>query len=366
MAEPIKESGRDTTRDESKKKRVDRNRQPRIALVSNCDLNRYILKGVLSDAGYELITSLDSQRLSAHFDSNQPLSSSLSFNAARTYSEIGVDAGLDAWLVDMGGDASQEVLDLLVEKSELPLLVNDEVPPTQALETHALWRRRLLEKLEVVAVRRCTATDVVISSNTSGNDAGDSDTKQSVKNVWVLAASLGGPEAVACFLNALPPGLPLAMVYGQHIETNFDGLLASAIGNQQDYPLQLIRDEQTLTVGQVAVVPVDSQLRFLTHGRVVETRNPWPGCYQPALDQVIAELARVYRQNLGVIIFSGMCSDGEIGCRVAKACGSTVWVQEPVSCMSPDMPNAAISTGCVSHQGTPEQLAASLAARLAF
>ncbi len=375
MAEPIKDRGRDIERDDGKRESVDkegtnRDRQPRIALVSDCDLNRYILKGILSDAGYELVASLDSAKLLACFDS------SLS-NRTGTDSELKNDAGLDAWLVDIGDDANQQVLDLLVEKSELPLLVNDEVPPTQALEAHALWQRRLLEKLEVVAIRHCAETGAAAithdtsdshtsTSHTGNSHTGNSSAKPGAENVWVLAASLGGPEAVSCFLNALPPGLPLAMVYGQHIEKNFDGLLAAAIGNQQNYPLQLIRDEQTLTVGQVAVVPVDNQLRFLARGRVVETRNSWSGCYQPALDQVIAELARVYRQNLGVIIFSGMCNDGEIGCRVAKACGSTVWVQEPVSCMSPDMPNAAISTGCVSHQGTPEQLAASLAARLAF
>jgi chemosensory pili system protein ChpB (putative protein-glutamate methylesterase) len=59
-----------------------------------------------------------------------------------------------------------------------------------------------------------------------------------------------------------------------------------------------------------------------------------------------------------------MCNDGEIGCRVAKACGGTVWAQTPDSCISPDMPNAAISTGCVSKQGTPEQLAQALAEHL--
>ncbi len=130
MAEPIKDRGRDIERDDGKRESVDkegtnRDRQPRIALVSDCDLNRYILKGILSDAGYELVAYMDSAKLLACFDS------SLS-NRTGTDSELKNDAGLDAWLVDIGDDANQQVLDLLVEKSELPLLVNDEVPPTQA------------------------------------------------------------------------------------------------------------------------------------------------------------------------------------------------------------------------------------------
>ena len=232
--------------------------------------------------------------------------------------------------------------------------MNDEVPPVQDVKAHELWQRRLLEKLEVVAISKCHLE--------SANKITEAVTHhQSAKKVWVLVASLGGPEAVRRFFAQLPPQLPIAMVYGQHIEKNFDSGLVDAIGAKHSYPMRLVKGEEILRAGEVAVVPVDYQLRFLSRGRVVATRKPWSGSYQPALDQVIAELARVYRQDLGVIVFSGMCNDGEIGCRVAKACGGTVWAQTPESSLSPDMPNAAIGTGCVSYQGSPEQLAKGLA-----
>ncbi len=178
----------------------------------------------------------------------------------------------------------------------------------------------------------------------------------------MLAASFGGPEAVKTFLDTLP-ALPLALVYGQHIEARFDSVLTAAVSSNPAYPIRLLRGRGQLRTGEVAVVPVDRALRFLPRGEVVETRRRWKGQYQPSLDQVIAELARLYRDRLGVIVFSGMCNDGEVGCRVAAACNSTVWVQTPDSCMSPDMPNAALSTGCVSYQGTPVELAQALAQR---
>ncbi|MEE8058794.1 MAG: chemotaxis protein CheB [Pseudomonadales bacterium] len=325
-------------------------REPRIGLVTDSDLNRHILQSVLAEGGYKLAVSLDTTKLPAYFKSRDGDSKS-------TNSE------LDAWLVDMDGNDIQHALDLLIEKSELPLLVNDEIPLPQNVADHEVWQRRLLEKLEVVAIRHCTESDepkAKVGADRIADSEMDGNGQQWAEKVWVLVASLGGPEAVKRFLCALPVGLPLAMVYGQHIETNYDGLLASAVGSQQDYPMRLVKRQQILTAGEIAVVPVDHQLRFLSRGRVVETRKPWAGAYQPALDQVIAELAWVYRHNLGVIVFSGLCNDGEIGCRVAKACGSTIWVQTPESCLSPDMPNAAISTGCVTHQGTPEELAQSL------
>ena len=311
--------------------------EPRIGLVTDCDINRHILQTVLADGGYGLAVSLDSSNLADYLVSCADLKA--------------INTELDAWLVDVQGNDIQQALDLLVETSDLPLLVNDELPSEQDIEAHETWRRRLLAKLEVVAIR------IDKSAAAEKNDLSE----PAAERVWVLAASLGGPEAVKNFLAALPPDLPLAMVYGQHIESNFDGLLATAMGSQLGYSMRLVGSEHRLVTGEIAVVPVDHQLRFLAGGRVVGIRKPWPGVYQPVLDQVIAELARVYRQNLGVIIFSGTCNDGEIGCRVVKACGGTVWAQSPESCLSPDMPNAAISTGCVSYQGTPERLAESLA-----
>jgi chemosensory pili system protein ChpB (putative protein-glutamate methylesterase) len=301
------------------------------------------LKAVLNRGGYQLIISMDSKALARYFEGNE---------SAPKILEI------DAWLVDLDDGDIQVSLDLLIEHSELPLLVNDEVPPIHDITEHELWQRRLLEKLEVVAISQCGIDD--------DNKITEAVMYSSAANkVWVLVASLGGPEAIKRFFSQLPPQLPIAMVYGQHIEKNFDSGLVAAMSANHSYPMSLVRGEKILRPGEVAVVPVDYQLRFLPHGRVVATRSSWSGSYQPTFDQVIADLARVYRENLGVIVFSGMCNDGEIGCRVAKACGAHVWAQTPDSCLSPDMPNAAIATGCVSYQGSPEQLAMRLAKSMA-
>lgn len=304
---------------------------PRIALVTACDLNRHRLQSLLSEGGYHLAKSLDFTTLSDFLIDNDAVV-------------------FDAWLVDIDENNIQHAFEQLLEHSDLPLLVNDEIPVSTDIVATELWRRRLLEKLEVVALRTENTIPETIQLQSYNPP----------QQVWMLAASLGGPEAVKQFLSALPAGLPLGMVYGQHIETNFDRVLATAMSTKQFYPLQLVSGDQVLQEGCVAVVPANHQLKFLPRGRVIETRKAWRGRYQPALDQVISDLARIYREKLGVIIFSGTCNDGEIGCRVAKACGATVWAQEPSSCLSSAMPNAAISTGCVSYQGTPEQLAAEL------
>lgn len=314
---------------------VEHDIKPRIGLVAESDLDRHLLAGLLDEAGYDLTLSLNTTRLASRLAETDA---------------VPLDEQIDAWLLDLGEQHIQQALDLLAEHSNLPLLVNDEIPSPQDTDAHQYWKRRLIEKLELIAVP---------GGDRSGRSSDELPAE--LERIWVLAASFGGPEAVKQFLGALPPSLPLAMVYGQHIDRNFDRVLASAIGANRNYIVRLLRGRSQLIQGEVAVIPADHQVRFLTRGEAVETRRSWTGPYQPALDQIISELARLYRDRLGVIVFSGMCNDGEIGCRVAKACGSTVWVQSPESCMSDDMPNAALSTGSVSFQGDPIALAKALA-----
>ncbi len=317
---------------------MDKTYNPKIGLVTNSDCNRQILRQVLVESGYEPSFTLTSSELIKRFEEEQ---------------DSCTDIHHDAWLIDVDDSDAQQVLEVLSEHCELPLLVNEHVPNVNEVEAYQRWHRRLLEKLELVAIPREYQHEEVLKN-----------TRENFSQVWVLAASFGGPDAVREFLQALPEGLPLAMVYGQHIEQNFERFLTKGIGGNHSYAIHLITSEYKLCAGEVAVVPVDRQLRFSSRGHVVGTRRSWQGQYQPVLDQVISDLARIYRSRLGVIIFSGLCNDGEVGCRVAKACGSKVWVQAPETCLSADMPNAALSTGCVSFQGSPEQLAVELAKQL--
>lgn len=299
---------------------------PQIGIVAGTDLNRHVLKKLLLDSGYGA-RCVDPQALSQCLqeDTNQP----------------------DAWLLDSSDPDVDQLVAQIVQYSETPFLVNDECPPVQpdALKD---WRRRVLDKLEELV------------ASVSATDYADIEKPQAI---WVLAASTGGPEAVSAFLAALRPGLPIAMVYAQHIEQGFDQILKNALGKHRHYPSKLCRGEQYLCKGGLLVVPADRQLRFLPFHRVLETRNAWEGRYQPAIDQVVGELARLYQERCGIIVFSGLCDDGALGSRVIQANGGEVWVQTPSSCVSPDMPNAALATGLVSMQGTPTQLAQAMNTR---
>jgi chemosensory pili system protein ChpB (putative protein-glutamate methylesterase) len=296
-----------------------------IGIVADTDLSRHLLKNLLLQAGYRVACCIAPKQLLAGLD-----------GAAQP----------DAWLLDAGEADVDELLTRLGAAGDAPLLINDELPPPQHSTGYAVWQRRLLDQLEELAA----SVDAPPAAPAPAA-------------VWVLAASTGGPDAVNRFLRALAPGLPIALVYAQHIDAGFDRVLTEALERHGHYASALGHGEQRLRPGGILVVPADRQLRFLPFHRVVATRKPWSGPFQPAIDQVIAAVARLYRQRCGAIIFSGLCDDGASGCRLLQASGGAVWVQRPDCCVSPDMPNAALATGAVDFQGTPEQLAQALSAR---
>lgn len=299
---------------------------PQIGIVASADLAGLKLKQLVQEGGYG-VRCVSTRQLHECLLQRDPQP--------------------DAWLLDASDPALEELLADIVANCDTPFLINDEVPPEQAA-AYAEWRRRMLGKLE----------ELVASVN--AEPAPDEAPPQAV---WVLAGSTGGPQAVAEFLAALPANLPIAFVYAQHIDPGFDRFLLDALRRHRHYASQLCRGEQRLRRGMLLLAPADQQLRFLPFHRVLETRRPWEGRYQPAIDQIVGEVARLYPQRCGVIVFSGTCDDGALGCRVVQACGGEVWVQSPASCVSPDMPNAALATGAVARQGTPAELARALGSR---
>lgn len=298
----------------------------RIGLV--CGSSAALLRSILSEAGYRIEPSLRPSQLREWIDAEheQP----------------------DLWLLDESdADDLDQLFALIAERSDTPFLINDVEPPLADPTALRGWRERLLDKVdEAVAAHVAPTSEHVPPSM-----------------VWILAASTGGPEAIREFLTVLPRDLSIALVYAQHIVDGFDEALAQSLQKQFGWTTRICRGEQRLAAGELVVIPSDRQVRFLPFHRVLEGRQPWSGRYRPAIDSVVAQLARMYQNRCGVIVFSGLCDDGALGCRMAQVSGADVWVQSPASCISPEMPLAVLATGSATFQGTPAELAEALGRR---
>lgn len=184
------------------------------------------------------------------------------------------------------------------------------------------------------------------------------------KEVWVLAASTGGVEAVVEFLRNLPKNIQdVAFLYVQHIDANISETLKKAVIHNTDWKVFSCEKSHMLYSGCVYIVSPSFQFEITSSGVLNPVREPWIGAFSPSVDQVMAKVARAYGKTSGAIIFSGMGDDGTKSCHYMKYSGGQIWIQSPESCTIDSMPSSAQATGCVSYSAVAAELAVHFASR---
>lgn len=253
---------------------------------------------------------------------------------------------LDAWVVDVAEDYcdDQQLLEQLFALSRVPIILSDSSEFAQGSDEHNAWLRRTGLRLQRLR--------------------GDINLQQAnpASELWVLAASTGGPAAVKRFLAQLPANLGIAFLYVQHIDANQAVTLNRMMSNAGSYAAMVATQGVVLEANSLTLVTARDSVEILENGTlVVNYGQSWKGSYAPSIDQLAANAARIYRERCGLIIFTGMGDDGAASCRLIKQVGGKAWAQSPDDCTSDSMPVSALATGCISLNGTPEYLARALA-----
>lgn len=252
-------------------------------------------------------------------------------------------------------EQAADVFDRLTEWSDVPVFLADDMPDEHNRVHFEQWKAGLCDKLQKNLNALKTADEPAAVKNTEIID------RHAFKEVWVLAASLGGPEAVRVFLANIHPDLPVAFVYAQHIEDNFDKLLPSVVGKKSRFKVSYGTDGDVLKRGSVVVYPSHAFTQMDGRGRVhVRSDKTWSKPYTPNINQVIENIGDHYRQKMGVIIFSGMCDDGAAASLALQDKGVPLWAQTPEDCICSAMPEAVISKNAVKFKGTALELARQL------
>ncbi len=260
---------------------------------------------------------------------------------------------IDAWVVDLaditdssGSDSNHTsimmLLQGLLEQTDIPVIVNEDIEFQKDSAEHNNWVRRMLHRLERLS------GDINLHQTSSAHE------------VWVLAASTGGPAAVKEFIQHLPTTLNIALVYVQHIDLGQAEALAKLMSKAGHYPCRVAKQGTVLINNTLTLITAGPSVMIHDNGTLMLSKKPWSGCYAPSIDQIAANVARVYRKRCGMIVFSGLGVDGAASSKLIKQNGGEVWAQTPVDCMSDSMPKAAIATGVVNRVGTPPELAMAL------
>jgi two-component system chemotaxis response regulator CheB/chemosensory pili system protein ChpB (putative protein-glutamate methylesterase) len=186
-----------------------------------------------------------------------------------------------------------------------------------------------------------------------------------VRQVWVLGASIGGPEAVREFLAAVPASTPVLFLLAQHMGADFLDLMVQQLARATTLTVRTVVDGDIARHGEVVVVPLADRVLLEPDGTIRLEPAGDASPYSPSIDRVMRDVADRFGPASGAIVFSGMAHDAIDGAIYMRERGGTIWVQDPATCVISSMVDGAQEAGVVSFVGSPAELAQEFIAEMA-
>jgi len=164
----------------------------------------------------------------------------------------------------------------------------------------------------------------------------------------VAGASLGGFDAVATLLGALPEDYPLPLAVVQHRSVDSDDLLSLLLQRTTRLPLAEVEDKQPILPGRVYIAPANYHL-LVERNHFALSVDHRVQYARPSIDVLFESAADAYRERLAAVLLSGSNDDGAHGIARVKERGGLTIVQDPASAESGRMPAAAIAASPVDY-----------------
>ncbi|HET6545785.1 MAG TPA: chemotaxis protein CheB [Rhodanobacteraceae bacterium] len=181
-----------------------------------------------------------------------------------------------------------------------------------------------------------------------------------ISRVWVLGASIGGPEAVGAFLALLPRDYPALFMLVQKLDDALVDLMVQQLTHVTALTVRKPGQNDIVAHGEVLIVPEAGRLLVDPQGRVDLVPDADASTDGSAIDRLIGDVADRFGARAGAILFSGTIADiGEGGRRLIEK-GGLIHAQDAESCVGGSMPEEALAEDIVDFYGSPYELAEKL------
>ena len=219
--------------------------------------------------------------------------------------------------------------------------------------------------LELIPLEEAVAPQASNTGALASESWLDPSSQVAISRVWVLGASIGGPEAVREFLADIPAKAPALFLLAQHMGAEFMDIMAQQLVRSTSLTVRTPSHGERVNHGDILIVPTTHRLRVDRAGVVtLEAQAAGTRPNSPSIDQVLEDVADRFGSKAGAIIFSGMAEDAAEGSRYLVGIGGTVYAQDPETCVISSMVDGVIETGVVSFVGSPKALAGKLLGEL--
>ncbi|MBX5467925.1 MAG: response regulator [Firmicutes bacterium] len=164
--------------------------------------------------------------------------------------------------------------------------------------------------------------------------------------LWCLAASTGGPRALAELCQAAPePPAPVVMV--QHMPAGFTGPFSQRLTRLAGWPVVEVPSDgrpRSLWEAPAWLAAGGRHLR-LNRRELWTELGPRRHGVIPAADVTLEDAAQAFGPRLGVVVLTGMGEDGAAGAKQARQAGARVVVEAPETAVVWGMPRAVVEAG---------------------
>lgn len=176
----------------------------------------------------------------------------------------------------------------------------------------------------------------------------------------VVGGSWGGVDAVVRMLREVPAPLPVPLLLVLHRPRSSEAaLLERVIERDGGHRARELADKDELTSGTVHVAPPDYHV--LVEGASVSLSVEDPVNHsRPSVDLALETAAEDHAARLVAVVLTGLGRDGARGVAAVHGRGGRILVQDPDEAERPEMPLAAIATGCVDEVATLARIGARL------
>ena len=179
--------------------------------------------------------------------------------------------------------------------------------------------------------------------------------------VVAIAASTGGPRALAELVPALPASLAAAVLVVQHMPRGFTRSLAERLDAQSALRVCEAEEGQVPNAGVVYVAPGDFHMRVRLDEadtpRISLSQEPPVWGVRPAADVLFRSVAQVYGAACVGLVMTGMGRDGAEGLALLQKRGAATFVQDRETCVVWGMPQAALQVGAAKDAVPLDRLA---------
>ena len=168
--------------------------------------------------------------------------------------------------------------------------------------------------------------------------------------VFAIAASTGGPKALANLLAVLPQDFPASIVIAQHISEGFIEGMAEWLTTLSFLPVKVAEEGERLLPGKVYLSPSEQHLTFTQDYRVKLQTRAEHDIHHPSCDVMLNSVAEVFGKEAVGIIMTGMGRDGAKGMAAIYHKGGITLAQDEASSVIYGMNAEAVKAGVVHRE----------------